>query len=579
MRLAEALRVINDAKHIVEQVDPVFLACGFTPLHLQTYLTAFLQQRTPSRRAVCETGVFGDVIGNIRRAADRDIRTLAIVVEWSDLDPRLGLRSSGGWSPRLYDQILQTAQSTLTRLDEAIRGASTNSLIALLLPTLPLPPFAHTPEWESSSIELALRAEVASTAMGLGTTVQVVSAQRLDRISPLDARADASSELTTGFPYTMPHAIHVARLVAEVLRPPQPMKGLIVDLDDTLWRGILGEVGTQGVSWSLEDRSQVHGLLQQFLASLAEAGVLIGVSSKNDPALVADALERPDMILKTNQVYPVIANWRAKSEAVGTILSTWNVGADSVIFLDDSPMELAEVAAQHPAIHGVLFPKNDPQAVLDLLRRLRDLFGKRVLTSDDGLRLESIRTGSVARVAAVSGVDGGEEFLAHAEAIVTADFHKSVLNTRAFELLNKTNQFNLNGRRLTDTEWRSLLQDNDSFVLALSYQDRYGPLGTIAVVAGQVVDSGLVIRHWVMSCRAFARRIEHQTLRILFEKFDATQVLLDFHQTERNGPTREFLCEFFDEETGPPPLTLSRRRFDERCRPMYHTVHEPASRQ
>jgi FkbH-like protein len=294
---------------------------------------------------------------------------------------------------------------------------------------------------------------------------------------------------------------------------------------------------------------------------------------------VADALERPDMILKTNQVYPVIANWRAKSEAVGAILSTWNVGADSVIFLDDSPMELAEVAAQHPAIHGVLFPKNDPQAVLDLLRRLRDLFGKRSLTSDDGLRLESIRTGSVARVAAVSGVDGGEEFLAHAEAIVTADFHKNVLNTRAFELLNKTNQFNLNGRRLTDTDWRSLLQDNDSFVLALSYQDKYGPLGTIAVVAGQVVDSGLVIRHWVMSCRAFARRIEHQTLRILFEKFDATQVFLDFHQTERNGPTREFLCEFFDEEMGPAPLALSRRRFDERCRPMYHTVHEPASRQ
>src|SRR5208283_1540230 len=137
----------------------------------------------------------------------------------------------------------------------------------------------------------------------------------------------------------------------------------------------------------LTRHAHLHGLYQKLLASLAESGTLIAVASKNDPAVVQTALERQDLLLRPGQVFPIEVHWNAKSGSVGRILETWNIAADSVIFVDDSPMELAEVAAAHPGIECVLFPKNDYAAGLTMLRHLRDRCGKERVSKDDALRL------------------------------------------------------------------------------------------------------------------------------------------------------------------------------------------------
>ena len=121
----------------------------------------------------------------------------------------------------------------------------------------------------------------------------MVSHQRLDTLSPPAARRDVKAELAAGFPYSLDHASAVAALLAELLCAPVPRKGLITDLDDTLWAGLLDEAGPQDVSWTGDDHR--HALYQQMLASLAGAGVLIGVASRNDPGLVAEALARADL--------------------------------------------------------------------------------------------------------------------------------------------------------------------------------------------------------------------------------------------------------------------------------------------
>ena len=576
MRLIEALQVINAAREGERPTEAVYLLSGFTPAHLQTFITARLQQRAPARRVVAEPGVFGDLIGNIERAVKRPAGIAVVLVEWGDLDARLGLRVAGGWSPASFDSILDTARLTLRRLEGAIATLSTTSPTTVSAPTLPLPPVAFTPEPQASAFELRLRALVAETMVRLAETpgVRVLNAQRLDRVSPLDSRHDAASELATGFPYTTEHAGLLAAALADVARPAAPKKGLISDLDDTVWRGILGDVGVDGISWHLEHKTQVHGLYQQLLASLADAGVLVAISSKNDAALVTTAFERQDMVLKATQVFPIVANWRAKSEAVRSILETWNIAADSVVFVDDSPMELAEVQAQHPGIECVAFPKDDPRAVITLLRRLRDTFGKPAVLREDQLRRESIRSAVVAREALASSGEGTEDFLAQAEAVVTLDFRKNGRDARPFELLNKTNQFNLNGVRLSEADWRAIVNGERSFTASVAYRDKYGALGTIAVLAGSVEDGTVKVDHWVMSCRAFARRIEHQSLRALFDRFNGERVELDYRPTERNGPTQEFLAEFFDLGGGAGRLTLTRDDFHARTRPTYHTLEE-----
>jgi FkbH-like protein len=349
---------------------------------------------------------------------------------------------------------------------------------------------------------------------------------------------------------------------------------VITDLDGTLWRGILGDVGAEGVSW--DGHAHAHALYQQLLSSLAEAGVLVAVASKNDPPLVEEAFRRPDCLLARDQVFPCEIHWGLKSHSIARILDAWRIGADSVVFVDDDAMQLAEVKAAYPEIECLLFPQGD-QEVYELLVRLRDLFGRSALTEEDRLRSESLRTTSSTRLratpeasepAAPAEIDW---FLAEAEATLKIETVKEPMDLRGFELLNKTNQFNLNGKRITEGAWRAYLREPDTFLLTVSYRDKFGALGKIAVLSGRRTNGDVRVEYWVISCRAFSRRIEHRCLQVLFDRFGVPTLTFDFLPTPRNGPLRMFLSELL----GVPPqpgLVLTREQFALRCPPLFHAL-------
>jgi FkbH-like protein len=422
--------------------------------------------------------------------------------------------------------------------------------LAICFPTLPLPPISYTPGWRGSALDLALRAEISGTSLYCveRTKAGVLNSQALDLGSALTSRFDVKAELASGFPYRLPHASVMAAMLACLIQPPAPKKGLITDLDDTVWSGILGEIGVEGVSWNLENHSHMHAVYQKLLHALSETGVLLGVASKNDGQLAQQALERSDMILPREVIFPVEANWGPKSESVRKILKTWNVGEESVVFVDDSPMELAEVKASCPKVECLLFPKEDPQAIEALLFKLRDLFGKSTLSEEDAIRRDSIiQAQSMGRETKSNG-QVSEDFLRAAGAEITLSFAKDPLDPRALELVNKTNQFNLNGRRYAEKEWQDFVHDAGTVLIVVSYKDKYGPLGKIAVLAGRVDGSVLTLDAWVMSCRAFSRRIEHRCLEELFARFGLKEIVCDFVATAKNGPTREFLRDVLGHE-------------------------------
>jgi FkbH-like protein len=378
-------------------------------------------------------------------------------------------------------------------------------------------------------------------------------------------------DLQTGFPYTLAHADRLAELSIQCLFPLKPKKGVITDLDQTLWKGILGDAGVDGVSWSLEGKSQAYALYQQLLASLADSGVLVAIASKNDPKLVAAALERPDILLKPSQVFPIESGWGAKSEAVGRILQAWNVGADSLVFVDDSPMELSEVSEKYPALECLRFPSDDPAAILALLLQLRLRFGKSKVLEEDGLRLNSIRVS--AAPTEENTTEASEEFLSRAKAKVT--FETADTGQRAFELVNKTNQFNLNGVRYTEAEWKSISRRTGAFTVAVSYEDRFGPLGRIAVLGGFQEKEICYIDIWVMSCRAFSRQIEFQSIRQLFDKTKASEIRFRFKATDRNGPCQSFFAHFLHSSfSGEEELHLRSEDFQRLCPLLFHEVND-----
>lgn len=573
MKLVDALEVLHRPVEASAHNLRMFLACGFTPLHLQTYMAAHVRLLLPRHRVQINTGIFGDLVGNIERLERSAFDSLVVTMEWADLDPRLSVRSVGGWRFSTLSDIVRSTEQVAARLRNALLDVSKIVPTVVCMPTLPLPPLFFTPPFHASTIELHLRSTVAALAAALSGQpgIHIVNAQFLDETSPINQRLDVKSDVITGFPYTLPHASALARLCSQMIDRQPPKKGLITDLDDTLWAGIVGEVGVSGISWHLEHRTHMHGLYQQFAASLADAGVLIGIASKNDPAVVQAAFERSDLLISRNNIFPFEVHWSRKSESVRRILDIWNVGPDSVVFIDDSPMEVDEVKAAFPEMDCIVFPKRDDQGIWELLKHLRSLFGKLSVTEDDILRLDSIRNAGAWRDSIASPAGSSDDFLRAANASVIFNQCRESVDVRAFELINKTNQFNLNGKRLTESEWRIFFHDPEAFLLTVFYEDKYGSLGKISAIMGKRRGRQLHVNAWVMSCRAFSRRIEYQCLKYLFEDLDVDEIVLDYQMTPRNGPFQEFYRGVLNGASSTKGC-LSRELLSTNVPPLFHRV-------
>lgn len=543
MKLIEALEIAN-----APQNGPrfsVMLACGFTPLHLQTAVKAHFRRALSSRTIVVTPGIYGDLAGSLENGKTENWDCILVTLEWADLDPRLGWRTTGS----IAEAILQDAKSRLDRIASAIVPLAEKAPVILALPSVPLPPVFHTGDSELHRIDAALRSMVFGFAAA--TPAVVLRPERLSLPSH-----DLRSELATGFPYLFAYADSLASAFVAAAIPCAPKKGLISDLDETMWKGILGDDGPEGISWSLDDKTAFHASYQQLLNSLAESGTLVGIASKNDDSLVKQALARSDLILQPDRIFPIEAHWKPKSESVRRILEAWNIAPDSVVFVDDSPLELEEVKSAFPPIECVGFRKDDPAFLIEL----RNHFVKRAVLEEDALRSESLRVGtSIRQTAGNAGTY--DALLAGANAKITFRWQKRP-EPRALELINKTNQFNLNGIRFSEAEWNQFVDESGTRVVIAEYEDRFGKLGKIAVIAGREDAGAFCVHTWVMSCRAFSRRIEHQCLKALFKRWN--RVELKFKQTTRNSPVQDFLSQIGNGE----PLT--RQNFEKNCPKLFH---------
>jgi FkbH-like protein len=461
---------------------------------------------------------------------------IVVWVEWSDLDPRLGLRSEMALSQLALNDIVHEARESAERIGSRLSQIGARAV--LVPPTLSLPPFFPTRPEQASSWQCALRsiaAQLCVTMTEFGVSVVDVDALT---VAPGERRS-ARNEVRFGFPFTERHAKDVAAIVATLISPPVRRKGLVLDLDGTLWKGIVGDDGAEAISWNLNQEAIGHALLQRASNLLGDCGVLLGVVSKNEPDTAEAGLARKDLIVSRESLWPVVAGWHQKSAGVLEIARAWNIGADAIVMLDDSALELAEVAA---AIHGIQtlqFDGNDPEAILHILTRLRELFGSARTTEEDRLRSKSIRASSDVSKVDVSDTERYEAFLAglHPELIVRRLAQST--RDRATELVNKTNQFNLTGSRVGPENENEFFGNGE--VWLFEYADRLSRLGVIGLLRLEESEENLVVTHWVLSCRAFARRVEHAMMAFLGERAGERLVRLPFTPSAKNAPLSRFL--------------------------------------
>jgi FkbH-like protein len=329
-------------------------------------------------------------------------------------------------------------------------------------------------------------------------------------------------------------ARHLARVLAALVFPPA--KCLVLDLDNTLWGGVIGDDGMEGIQLGDDYPGNVFKSFQRAVLGLADRGILLAVISKNYPEVVEQALrEHPEMLIRPEHLSALRVNWHAKSQNLREIARELNIGLDALVMFDDNPVERAEIAANAPEVRVIEVPTRP----LDYERALHECghFDTPVLSQEDRQRVQMYRT-ERAREEVRASAATVDEFLAGLEMIAETGAVDSLNLSRVAQLIGKTNQFNLTTRRHSQAAVSQMCNDADHSVHYLRLRDRFGDLGLIAV--GVLVFGGeeAVIDTLVMSCRAMGRRAEDALLSELVQAArtrGCKRIIGEYLPTAKNG--------------------------------------------
>ena len=339
--------------------------------------------------------------------------------------------------------------------------------------------------------------------------------------------------------------LHVARAVACQWLPAvalPPRKAVAVDLDGTLYRGVLGEDGAAAV-----ELTPGHHALQARLVALHDAGVLLALVTRNERADVLNLFtKRADFPLRHQHFSALEASWDDKAAALARACETMRIGADAVVFVDDNAGELAAVASALPVL--TVHARDDAGETLAALDHAAGLF-RFARQREDTLRTADLRAVAMRRDAERSAVSP-DEYLRDLDVWLEYAVDRREHLARMAELCAKTNQFNLSLRRMNPVELGRTLEAEDARIVTIALTDRLSDSGIVGLVVGRRDADAVRIAELCVSCRALGRRIEDamltQAVRLLAEGWSPQRVLFDVSHGPRNAPAREWLARYAD---------------------------------
>jgi FkbH-like protein len=315
-------------------------------------------------------------------------------------------------------------------------------------------------------------------------------------------------------------------------------KCLVLDLDNTVWGGVIGDDGLDGIALGQgSPLGEAYTAFQDYVRELSRRGVILAVCSKNDKANALEPFEKhPEMVLKRSDIASFIANWSNKADNIRAIAQELNIGLDALCFIDDNPFERNLVRQELPMV-AVPEVSDDPTGYPVALAD--GGYFEAVSVTDEDRERTSQYQGDKARYALKAGVTDLPSYLRGLEMqLVWKRFDKIGLQ-RIVQLINKSNQFNLTTRRYTDEDVIAVMADPDAFGLQLRLLDRFGDNGIIAIIVGRLQpDQDLHIDTWLMSCRVLGRQVEPTTLNLIAQeavRLGARRLVGDYIPTKKNA--------------------------------------------
>ncbi len=343
---------------------------------------------------------------------------------------------------------------------------------------------------------------------------------------------------------SMPYSLKGLNVLAELITRyttaacGAKKKCIAVDMDNTLWGGVIGEEGVNGIQLSNNKEGARYKDTQRILKKMKEQGVMIVILSKNNPEDVEPVFFHPDMVLRHADFVAEAINWEPKTVNIRRLAEELNIGLDSFVFLDDSPSERERMKVECPEVVVIDFPKDSAQLPAVVAKVYDDYFFSLEVTVEDVKKTSMYHAEAMRKIEMSKAVSMGE-FLKNLEMTIDIHFMKPEEEKRVTQLTNKTNQFNVTTKRYSEEEIHRLAAADNTDIITVHMADKYGDQGLVAVLILEYEKDVAEIDTYLMSCRVMGRKAENEIMaRIkgLLKLKGITTVKASYIKTAKNAP-------------------------------------------
>ncbi|EJU29862.1 HAD-IIIC family phosphatase [Selenomonas sp. CM52] len=339
-------------------------------------------------------------------------------------------------------------------------------------------------------------------------------------------------------------SLGLAKIIKGVLGKNK--KCLVLDLDNTLWGGIIGDDGMENIEIGHETpTAEAYTAFQQYVLDLKERGVILAICSKNEEEVAKTGFDHPDSVLHVDDFVSFHANWEPKNRNIRAIAEEINIGTDSLVFIDDNPAERQIVRDTMPE---VAVPEVDPVDVFSYIRALEGAgYFEPVAISEDDRKRNASYMENKQRKALAGAMESYDDFLQSLDMYAEIDAFQPIYFDRIAQLTNKSNQFNLTTRRYTRADIAQMAAEPQYITLYGRLTDKFGDNGLVSVVIGEKIGNVLHIRLWLMSCRVLKRGMEQMMLDVLVERAMADnckELMGYYYKTAKNKMVAELYAKF-----------------------------------
>jgi len=473
-----------------------------------------------------------------------------IILDWEELAGRLEELCADGIGAEVEKEIEESA----ARMEQLLRNYRASSSARILLQGLVVPDSTSLGDVGDANLPHSLTNAVQQLNRRLSAVCGTISdcvffdvdriAARYGRARWQDARMFLASRLPVAAEWFTDYSRGLVRCFSTLFRASR--KVLCTDLDNTLWGGILGEDGPEGIATGSAFPGNCYLEYQRYLQRLSARGILLAIASKNNEADVREAfnIRTADLALTLDNFVAYRINWNEKSDSIREIARELSVGLDSIVFVDDNPVECEAIRQQLPEVAVVEASILEPWNLVTALAQ-QPYFDAAVVTEDDVNRVQEYKA-QAQRTELADRTGNRDEFLASLEIVCTFQSALRAPLARAVQLLAKTNQFNLTTRRHSAAEVEQFASEAGGQAVVVRVRDRFGDAGVVGLALARTQGDLCRIDSFLLSCRVIGRGIETALLAYLCEQAvrdGAKRIVGEFIATKKNALCAEFYPE------------------------------------